>query len=372
MPKIQRNALCWCKSGKKYKKCHGHPSYTTQTPLSQIIQDQKDQYTQNICYTPTEYHHECSGHIIQAHTISKSKNLTYISNNGHVYSFMGFNLGHLIKSDGEIQVRKISIKQASTFSGFCSKHDSEIFKPLDEGFDLTLEKIFLNYYRTMVRELYLKEKNASYQKTTMKNYDKGLSTIEQILYQISLSGFSTGTETGHRDLKIIKSNMDKNLLSKNFSSMKYYAIIINKIPDIISTCVWVASSDFEGNSLVDLFDVDQYYNSICVSTLVLSNEQGLILFSWDDELKSPECYKFIHSLHQLSSNEKIQACVYWLFAYNENIYFSSQWWDSLKTIEQQQITDIFNSTFMKSPDLSQYNSLNVVDWNIDEIKTNIF
>ncbi len=372
MSKIQRNAPCWCKSGKKYKKCHGHPSYTTQTPISQIIQDQKDRYTQNICYAPTKYHHECSSHIIQAHTISKSKNLAKIAQNEHVYSFMGSNFGQLIKTNGKITARRMSIKQASTFSGFCSKHDSEIFKPLDEDFDLTLEKIFLNYYRTMVRELYLKEKNTSYQKTTMKNYDKGLSKIEQILYQTSLSRLSTGMDIGHRDLKIIKSNMDKNLLSKNFSSMKYYAIIINKIPDIISTCVWVASSDFQGNSLVDLSDAEQYYNSICVSTLVLSGEQGLILFSWDDELKSSECYKFIHSLHQLPSNHKIQACAYWLFACNENIFFSPEWWDLLGISKQQQITDIFNSTLMELPDLSQYNSLNVVDWNIDEIKTNIF
>lgn len=369
--KQQRNALCWCNSGKKYKKCHGHPSYSIPIPTSQIIQDQKDQYPHDRCYVPNEYRAECNNKIIRAHTISKSINLNPIAQNEHVYSFMGSNFSQLIKTNGKFIAEKISVKKASTFGGFCDKHDSEIFKALDSGFDFTSEQIFLNYYRTLVRELYIKEKNVHHQTTIMKSYDKGLSPIQQKRYQDFLFNASMGMDIGHRDLERIKLQMDKKLVSKKFTSMKYYGILIDTIPDIISTCVWVVSCDFENNQLADLSNFSKFYNSISVSTLILSDKQGVILFSWNDEISSPECYSFIQNLHKLSDSEKIKACVYWLFAINENIYFAPAWWEALEKTKQQQITDIFNNTLLDKKDLSQYNSLDVVNWNIKEIKTNI-
>lgn len=366
----KRNALCWCGSKKKFKKCHGHPSYDKKIELSEIINDHKEIYSNDLCYAPETLHHECSEKIISAHTISKSLNLKSIAEHEHVYSFKP-SLGGLIKNGGKFSVEKTSIKKTSTFNGFCSKHDSELFKSIDSNFEISHEHIFLNYYRTLVRELFLKEKNAKFQSDKMKSYDKGMNLLEQIMFQKTVDLVHMGFDVGHRDLQVVKKVLDKKLIDKKFDDMKYYALIINKIPDIMSSGVWVVTSDFNDNELADLSDLEKNYNSLCVSTLLFSTNQGLILFSWNESIDCPECIKFITSLNNLSNDNKIKAAVYWLFTANENIYFSPKWWNNLEISKQKQIIDLFHNTIVDIPKLSLYQDLDIVDWQIEDIKTNI-
>lgn len=368
--KYSRNALCWCKSGKKYKKCHGHSSYKSKPILSEVMKDQSEIYTQDKCYAPNSVQHECSANIIKAHTVSKSANLKPISKNDHVYCFQ-VNVGGMIKANGKLTIEKKSIKKTSIFHGFCSKHDSKLFEKIDLNFEISNEHIFLNYYRTLTRELYIKEKNSVFQSGKMKEYDKGMSLIDQIMYQSQISGMSMGTDVGKRDLKIIKSILDKKLISQDYDRIKYYAIIIDSVPDIMSTGVWVVSSDFENNKLADLSILENSYNSMSVSTLLYSDDKGILLFSWEDSVNCPECIQFIETLNKLSDDDKIKAIVYWLFAVNENIYFSPDWWEALQPSKQEQISNLFHSTLLGLPDLSLFRDLDIVNWNIYEITTNV-
>lgn len=370
MAKNRLNDPCWCGSGKKYKKCHGHPSYSEKPPISEFIQDQKQVYSKDTCYAPDDFKHECSGKVINAHTVSKSSNLKPIACDSHVYCFKA-SIGGLIKTGGNLTIEKTSINHTSAFYGFCTKHDTELFKPLDFGFEINDEHIFLNHYRTLVRELYIKDNNALFQSGKLKNYDKGMNIFQQIQFQQLVDDMFTGTDVGLRDLNIIKKEMDTKLVEKRFDSMKYYALIIDQIPEIMSTGVWVVSSDFEDNKLVDLLELDKNYNSMSVSTLLFSKNKGIILFSWDESIECPECIDFIKSLHALSSSDKIKAVVYWLFAVNENIYFSPTWWENLGPSKQKQISDLFHSTLIGLPNLSLYKDLDVVSWEIEDIQTNI-
>lgn len=364
------NKPCWCGSGKKYKKCHGNASYKSKPTFSEIIKDQKEIYTNDKCYVPDDLLHECSQEIIKAHTISRSANLKPISKDEHVYCFEA-SLGGMIKTNGKLTIEKKSIKKTSIFHGFCSKHDTKLFKKIDSDFEISNEHIFLNHYRTLTRELYLKEKNSIFQSGKMKEYDKGMSLINQIMYQSQVGDMSMGTDAGKRDLKLVKSILDKKLISQEYDEMKYYAIIIDSVPEIMSTGVWVVSSDFENNQLVDLSILENNYNSMSVSTLLYSDDKGILLFSWEDSIDCPECIQFINSLNRLSNDDKVKAIVYWLFSVNENIYFAPDWWEALEPSKQEQVSKIFHNTLFDSPNLSLFRDLDVINWNIDEIITNI-
>lgn len=368
--KYKRNDPCWCNSGKKYKKCHGHPSYKTKPALSEFMKDQSKIYTQDKCYAPDALQHECSKKIIKAHTVSRSANLKPISKNDHVYCFEA-NLGGMIKTNGKLTITKKSIKKTSIFYGFCSQHDTELFKKIDLNFEISNEHIFLNHYRTLTRELYLKEKNSIFQSSKMKEYDKGMNIINQMIYQSQVDGLSIGTDIGERDLRQIKSVLDEKLISKDYTGMKYYALIIDSVPEIMSTGVWVVSSDFENNQLADLSILENNYNSMSVSTLLYSNNKGIILFSWEDTIDCPECIQFIEILNKLSNDEKVKAIVYWLFSVNENIYFSPDWWEALESSKKEQVSQLFHNTLLDLPDLSLFRSLDIINWNIDDIHTNI-
>ena len=70
----------------------------------------------------------------------------------------------------ECLFEKVGRNQASTFPGFCSRHDTEIFKPLDTK-PLSLddaEQLFLIAYRSLTRELHTVMEAAMRLQTTLE------------------------------------------------------------------------------------------------------------------------------------------------------------------------------------------------------------
>jgi len=82
---IGRNDLCWCDSGKKYKKCHMNREQQQEVPFYKISQDFKENIKFKTCMVPDELKHECDNKIIKAHTISKGANLKHIARDNKVY-----------------------------------------------------------------------------------------------------------------------------------------------------------------------------------------------------------------------------------------------------------------------------------------------
>ena len=61
------------------------------------------------------------------------------------------------RAEGEILHHLVGINSATTFTGFCSLHDQQLFKPIDTELLLpTPEQVFLLHYRALCRELYVK------------------------------------------------------------------------------------------------------------------------------------------------------------------------------------------------------------------------
>ncbi|MFN2259724.1 MAG: hypothetical protein ABR601_07800, partial [Parasphingopyxis sp.] len=75
---------------------------------------------------------------------------------GHVLS-LRHDFATLKRNHGRGEIAKTGINKTSVFPGFCSKHDSEIFRSLEtEPFTPTLEKCSLAAYRAAARERYTK------------------------------------------------------------------------------------------------------------------------------------------------------------------------------------------------------------------------
>ncbi len=69
--------------------------------------------------------------IIRAHSIQRARVLEKIAVDGHVYTF---------KSQPEgISLCRIGIRKATTFTGFCKKHDNNLFASIDFGDNLGFE-----------------------------------------------------------------------------------------------------------------------------------------------------------------------------------------------------------------------------------------
>ena len=95
----------------------------------------------------------CNGSVIKAHSVQNAVALDLISENNHVYEIRP----RFGAEEPDIRFRKIGRNQASTFTGFCATHDSEIFRPIDTQ-PISIEnkhQLFLVAYRSVSRELHV-------------------------------------------------------------------------------------------------------------------------------------------------------------------------------------------------------------------------
>jgi hypothetical protein len=321
-----RNKPCWCGSGKKYKKCH--LSREQQEPLTRrdLEAHSKNQKSKKICSVKNLFPEECSGNIINAHTISKSGSLKEISENGHVMGTKP-SLSGLIKSDGKLALEKVGINKASTFTGFCSAHDKKIFSPLeDEKIKLSDKQLFLLAYRGFCRELFHKEQNKE-AANLMRESDRGQDQMLQAMLQGYAGAYDIGVDLALRDLGCIKKEMDSILVGEDYSKMNHCVFELNSSPKILVSAMITPEMDFQGNELQRLGLQGEVYEYILFNCISYENK-GCFVFSW---LASNEkyCDKFIDSLLKLDNEQVSDALVRFCYSFSENTWASPAWWDSL-------------------------------------------
>ncbi|PUE65487.1 hypothetical protein B0174_03975 [Arcobacter caeni] len=278
----------------------------------------------------------------------------------------------LDRNNGKFPIEKIGINNASVINAFCSKHDKELFSVIeDKEFIFTDEQIFMLAYRAISRELYLKYCSTESNKN-MKEYDKGQSKEIQLLIHMISNHMTKGTDLAIRDLEKLKSLYDEKLLENSFNSIKYYCILIDNVPEIMSSAGWLPELDFNNKILLDLNDKNIMFNSLTVSTIGLKDRKGAIVFAWLDVIDSKACIEFIKSLNEIPDDYKGSAILKWLFECNENIYWSEDWWNTIEVDKQKELIDSMMNIMSRGPSLKDYKSFSsCLSWKINEIKTNI-
>ena len=144
-----RNAPCWCGSGKKYKKCHlGREDQEKGNPW-QAVEVNRKAFTKKKCCARDVGLGACEGGVIKAHTVSRGPNLSKIAKNGHVLQYSA-SIPDLNKNGGKLSIKKIGVKEASVFYGFCSKHDRDLFSCIEnEPFSGRADQCLAVAYRSM-------------------------------------------------------------------------------------------------------------------------------------------------------------------------------------------------------------------------------
>ena len=153
MQRFGRNEKCYCKSGKKYKKCCiDKDSNESKKPIQIQIQDaMKNANIKECLYLDKS---NCSDKIIKAHSLQNNKILNKLSENGLVL----MRSVEMSETSFEIQMKPMSRSKATTFTGFCSFHDNQVFEPI-EKFKYepnNLEQNALFAYRALAKEWHAK------------------------------------------------------------------------------------------------------------------------------------------------------------------------------------------------------------------------
>ncbi len=365
--KLGRNSPCWCGSGLKYKRCHIGRESKSRPTLEEEKNLLKESFGKRYCLHPDSKHGNCKGNIVNAHTIQRNGGLSKIAIDNHVYRLVT-DISR-ISSPTKFEAKLIGIKKASTFTGFCEYHDTKTFERIERyPFTGQLEQIFLLAYRALTREVFMKSNQLDHAQM-MNDYDRGLDISSQIDFQKFHKSYSYGLALGVRTGNRQKSIYDEVLLSKEYVTMNYFIVFIDKCPEILCSGESILETDFHGNRFHQLgrADIDQ---NIMTFSIIPTDNGGAVCFSTLDN--SEDTKSFFSSLKSLSKEQLPNAIVRYSFAYYENTFISPSWWESLKDNIQKSI--IMRMGFgvgdILPDDCLLDDGHKYVNWNITDILTN--
>ncbi len=367
--KIGRNEKCWCDSGKKFKRCHLGRENESPVNKGEAISHSQKNASRKCCYISADLKHECSQNIINAHTVSKSSSLKEIADESNHVLGLKINLANIIKNEGKLVPEKIGINQASTFKGFCSKHDKSLFSCVeDKEFVGDSEQCLALMYRSVAKEIYAKEGGLNISEFVKKG-DKGRNLLDQMLIQNFATDHQTGTKAALAELLEFKSQLDDQLLGKSVGNLSHLIIDSTSPMPVAVSAVVSPITDFNGNLIQYLGDL-----SVAAEHLVFnsfsSDGKGYVVFSWSKN--STKVLKFINSLLDLGSSKIFSALIRFFFGSAENSFISPLWWNSLSDKQKDKIKNLIMSGITpfepSRNDLLVDDGINFSGWKIGSLR----
>jgi hypothetical protein len=148
---------------------------------------------------------ECDEKCINSHVLQKNGILSQIEFNNHVIEVKPTSIWEL-ENEGIFKYKEIGINEAFTFPGFCSKHDSSIFKQIE-----TINVDFYNYkaqclfsYRGLCQEIRRKEQILIFLNDLLKKQE--IFSVVNI-FEI-FNDFRDGLSLGIINLKYFKEQLE--------------------------------------------------------------------------------------------------------------------------------------------------------------------
>lgn len=270
------------------------------------------------------------------------------------------------KFDGIPQPKKVGINKVSTFNGFCSKHDNELFERID---NIPLipdhEQIGLYAYRCLCREFFVKE-NALHileKASSAQNIDEE--------NRVLLENLSYGARIGFNWLATHKNYFDDALSKKYFPSFNYCCFISKSNFNLQLSGVLYPDFDFIGNEIQKLTESNSSPDLITFFTAPTSDGWAFV-FAWHESSKIA-CEHLIRSLATKihSGHDLEDELLRFSFLCCENHAFRISWWDSLNNQQQNELSTYVHH--MIDPSKPVYNDYlvagksKIANWKFDTV-----
>ena len=285
---------------------------------------------------PYQQKDPCNGKIVNAHTIQRSC-LEKIAHDNHVLTFDTTILDIHRKSQKRTP-KIIGLKKATTFTGFCGKHDREIFKPLEtEPFVFSKQQIFLLYYRALTFGLYKKQRQLKEMPEALKSPKLNASLEQKAALHQQAEIFKYTASLALQDFKPDLDQSNKILVEKNYSKINYIAYKFDSIPQVLCSGLWTPEIDFRNRRLQFLHN-DPPLPTQTLSIIPTTNGGGAAVLAWlcDSNKVNSRFGKSINTIKQDRIPDLLNQYAFSCF---ENTYFSSLWWESLTPSQQQKVSD---------------------------------
>jgi hypothetical protein len=330
--KMGRNDPCWCLSGKKWKHCHYNRENQEPVNLFEGFEALRVEFAKGYCLHPDAGAAACND-IANAHTIQRQRGLAAIAESNHVLSVKD-GMHRVYQNMGQIVSARVGINIASTFPGFCRKHDNEMFRLAEHG-DVSLNSTvaFLLSYRALAYELFNKE--AAIRSTAvLQQADKGRSFSEQCFFQDYVNTHLYATRLGAQELMALKSRYCHLYTTASYDDFRFYAVKFEDILPVVSCGAISPEYDFAGNDIQNILRSSQPIEHMAFNLTSLGNE-SVVIFGWVDQ-HGPAKH-LASSFRALPPHEKANATVQFAFEYVENTMIRPSWWDNLSEMQKNNV-----------------------------------
>ena len=333
-------APCWCLSGKKYKWCHYRREQQSRVNIFEVESRMQDEFRAGYCSVPATEGDPCSPSITRAHTVQRRGGLGLIADEGHVLTVKP-TMKAMIETEGKPGPRRIGVGSASVFPGFCGKHDSALFKPI-EGKQLTIdaEAAFLFAYRAVAYERFAK---ATQMKSVdvQREMDRGHPFWKQAIIQRQLHVLLAGIRVGMRDVDHWKSLYDERLRSGELGDFHFLALRFDTLLPFVAASAFHAEYDLNGVLLQRLGRGAPEFEHMSVNVTAFEGETVLVL-GWIGGEDGPAAL-LARSFLEVPDVRKADALLRLLFVQSDNIYLNPGWWAGLPDNVQQSLTVLIQS-----------------------------
>ncbi|WP_246167416.1 hypothetical protein [Sphingomonas piscis] len=334
----------------KYKKCHrDRESKAEANPFADSAK-MRTASKKGRCLHPDSGGGHCGSTAIGSHTVQKNGGLKAIAEEGHVLTtFVGFE--DIQKANGAPEPKRMGVNDASTFPGFCNKHDTELFAPI-EGSSLNLgpKEAFLFLYRSHCLELARKRVVVGHL-PTFKKMDSGKPMQAQFAIQDGMRAYEQGLLLSLTSMEAEKNDMDGALLSENWADVHYCQVEFDGLLPLTTTCGFYPEFDWDGNDLQDLSDLSQPGLPLSFTITSFEGYSSAILV-WrgpQDDLRK----QFVTSFLGVSDAEKAGRIAAFAFEVSENTQIKPSWWVGLpSSVRERLIAKTAHGTIVAQPEAS--------------------
>ena len=227
---------------------------------------------------------------MKAHSLQRSGSLSRLAVDGHVY---GLNAKGMPDERGIFPFTRIGLNRASTFTGFCARHDTEMFAPLEtQPFTATKEQLFLLAYRAVAKEVFAKRFGIRLL-PIFRLADVGKEPFEQYLVQEQLYQHEQLQSLSLGDLEATLKDYADIFRCGDFDRMSAYLVFAGEKIGFATSGAVYPEFDFEGNSLQALASTDRL-DLLAYSAIPFDNG-SVFAFVWDSK-RGPSLYS-CHAKH---------------------------------------------------------------------------
>lgn len=275
----------------------------------------------------------CSSGIIKAHAIQNNKYLNRLVGDINGQSMVYVTYDFLTNDNNEIiDLKPIGRNSASTFTGFCSHHDIETFKPIENlNLELTREHIFLHGYRAF---------NASFHHFC--EYCKGHLKDEN-----QRRRFQSDFDYGNWSIKIgielnklikLKEKIDTFLTLKKYDGLHSVVSLIRDQRISLASCGAIPIRYLPNNTLIN---IDKSEATLLLTVLPDDTLSVAILSCFTGDINGR---KFIDELIKLEKNNLHKIISSLLISYTESTIISPHLWKTLGNKNRSRILECIIKT----------------------------